>query len=213
MRPAGRHGIDVALIQARYPQAFVATSRSAWTAAILVAMLATLLPGGVLGSLKVWTVAGCVASAVALMAIAAAGLVGPAAPLRQAVFLLGLANGAFAVAAIGSMMALAGRGRASREGVRMGIWGAAQAIAFGTGGFLGAAAADIMTLILGTPAMAYIAVFAAEAVLFVAAAVLATRIGVPVSRAGSESGSGSGAAGTVSPVSAFGKNLLAGVAD
>jgi MFS transporter, BCD family, chlorophyll transporter len=37
----------------------------------------------------------------------------------------------FAVAAIGSMMALAGEGRGRREGTRMGLWGAAQAIAAG----------------------------------------------------------------------------------
>ena len=41
-----------------------------------------------------------------------------------------------AVAAIGSMMALAGAGHRRRgEGMRMGLWGAAQAIAFGLGGF------------------------------------------------------------------------------
>jgi BCD family chlorophyll transporter-like MFS transporter len=50
------------------------------------------------------------------------------------VFVLGVANGAFSIAAIASMMALATEGRAAREGVRMGLWGAAQAIAFGVGG-------------------------------------------------------------------------------
>ena len=54
-------------------------------------------------------------------------------PLRANVFALGVANGVFAVAAIGSMMALAGAGRGGREGVRMGLWGAAQAIAFALG--------------------------------------------------------------------------------
>ena len=44
---------------------------------------------------------------------------------------LGVSNGVYAVAAIGSMMGLAGRARAAREGTRMGLWGAAQAIAFG----------------------------------------------------------------------------------
>ena len=67
----------------------------------------------------------------------AAGFVGPAWPLRPTVFALGVANGAFAVAAIGSMMGLAGEGREAREGVRMGLWGAAQAIAFGLGGLRG----------------------------------------------------------------------------
>ena len=71
------------------------------------------------------------------------GVVGPGWPLQASVFALGVANGAFAVAAIGSMMALAGRGREAREGVRMGLWGAAQAIAFGLGGFAGTVAADL----------------------------------------------------------------------
>ena len=46
--------------------------------------------------------------------------------------MLGVTNGAYAVAAIGSMMALVGAGGEKREGVRMGLWGAAQAFAFGT---------------------------------------------------------------------------------
>ena len=52
---------------------------------------------------------------------------------------LGVCNGIFAVAAIGSMMALAGEGREAREGTRMGLWGAAQAVAAGFGGLAGAA--------------------------------------------------------------------------
>ena len=87
--------------------------------------------------------AGCIASAIALVALALGGLVGPAYPLKPAVFALGFANGAFAVAAIGSMMALAGAGANGREGMRMGLWGAAQAIAFGLGGFVGTVAVDI----------------------------------------------------------------------
>jgi BCD family chlorophyll transporter-like MFS transporter len=61
-------------------------------------------------------------------------------PLMPAVVALGFFNGMFAVAAIGSMMALAGEGRGRREGTRMGLWGAAQAIAAGFGGLVGAGA-------------------------------------------------------------------------
>jgi hypothetical protein len=57
----------------------------------------------------------------------------------------------FAVAAIGSMMALAGEGRAEREGTRMGLWGAAQAIAAGFGGLVGAALADAMRTFMTDP--------------------------------------------------------------
>ena len=100
------------------------------------------------------------------LALAAAGLVGPGWPLRPSVFGLGIANGAFAVAAIGSMMSLAGTGREAREGVRMGLWGAAQAIAFGLGGFSGTVAADLARRLIGSPDIAYGSVFAAQAVLF-----------------------------------------------
>ncbi len=86
------------------------------------------------GWMRNWTIAGCIGSAAALGALALAATVGPAWPLRPTVFVLGLANGVFAVAAIGSMMGLAGGGGPGREGVRMGVWGAAQALAFGIGG-------------------------------------------------------------------------------
>jgi BCD family chlorophyll transporter-like MFS transporter len=125
------------------------------------------------GSMRFWVVGGCLASAVALLGIVAAGFVGADWPLRESVFFLGLANGVFAVAAIGSMMGLADSGRKSREGVRMGIWGAAQAIAFGGGGFLGALSVDVLRQWTGTAFPAYAWVFAGEAVMFMAAAWLA----------------------------------------
>ncbi len=142
---------------------------------ILVALAGSARAGRGIG-LRIWTVGGCLASAVALASLAVAGHVGPAWPLEMSVFALGLANGIFAVAAIGSMMNLANEGTGSREGVRMGLWGAAQAIAFGLGGFLGAAAVDAMRVIAGTPLGAYGTVFICEAVLFVLAAGLAFRI-------------------------------------
>jgi MFS transporter, BCD family, chlorophyll transporter len=77
------------------------------------------------------------------------------------------------------MMALAGRGKADREGVRMGLWGAAQAIAFGAGGFAGTVAYDLMRRLLSNDASAYAVVFAFEGMLFVVAAVLALRIAQP----------------------------------
>jgi len=127
------------------------------------------------GSLRTWTVGGCIASAAALLGLVLAGLFAPAWPLTATVVLLGCANGAFAVAAIGTMMGLAGAGKEKREGIRMGLWGAAQAIAFGAGGFVGAAAADLMRGFVTEPADAFTVVFAAEAMLFIASAVLGTR--------------------------------------
>ncbi|MGX0904177.1 BCD family chlorophyll transporter-like MFS transporter [Roseovarius sp. MBR-79] len=129
-----------------------------------------------LGSLKHWVVAGCLGSAVALSVIAFLGAAGVAVALVPAVVALGLFNGMFAVAAIGAMMALAGEGRAAREGTRMGLWGAAQAIAAGFGGLTGAAAADVMRAALGNDAAGFGTVFYAEAGLFVLAALLALRV-------------------------------------
>ncbi|MFX5476750.1 PucC family protein, partial [Acinetobacter baumannii] len=80
-------------------------------------------------------------------------------PLRPNVFLLGAASGAFSIAAIGSMMGLAGAGDGGREGVRMGLWGAAQALAFALGGVVGTAAADLARLLIHDTGPAYALVF------------------------------------------------------
>ncbi|MHB2167136.1 BCD family MFS transporter [Alsobacter sp. R-9] len=157
---------------------------------ILVSVCATAIGGRILGSLRMWTVGGCLASALALVAIAVGGAAGPAYPLRASVFLLGVANGAFAVAAIGSMMSLAGSGAASREGTRMGLWGAAQAIAFGVGGLLGAVAVDVARRFIASPVEAYGLVFLGEAALFVVGAVLALGIGQAPRPAGARTGVG-----------------------
>ena len=157
----------------------------------LAGMLLAALAGGrfagrQFGSLRAWTVGGCITSAAALLGLVAAGVFGPGWPFKANVFLLGLANGAFAIAAIGSMMRMAGEGRESREGVRIGLWGAAQAIAFGLGGMAGAGASDLAKILLGDPAAAYATVFAVEALMFLWAAVLAARVGrmpaVPAAR-------------------------------
>ncbi len=148
-------------------------------AGMLLAALAGRRLGSVgFGSLKLWTVGGCLASCVALAGLVVAGFGGQALwPLRANVFLLGVANGAFSIAAIGSMMALASGSSAGaqpgREGTRMGLWGAAQAIGFAGGGLIGAAASDVARWVIGAPGPAYAVVFAAEAVLFVVAARLA----------------------------------------
>lgn len=151
-------------------------------AGVLLGMIVVAVAGSAigrrrLGSLRAWTIGGCVASAAALFSLTAAGIVGDGWPLRGSVFALGLANGVFAVAAIGSMMSLAGTGRHAREGVRMGLWGAAQAVAFGLGGFLGTVASDLARAVLQSPAIAYATVFAAEAILFLYSALLAARVG------------------------------------
>jgi BCD family chlorophyll transporter-like MFS transporter len=127
------------------------------------------------GSLRMWVIAGCIGSALTLLAIAGAGVGLVPVALAPLVVTLGFFNGMFAVAAIGAMMALAAEGRERREGTRMGLWGAAQAIAAGFGGLSGAAAVDIMRT-FQPDAAAFGIVFVAEAALFGAAALMALRV-------------------------------------
>jgi BCD family chlorophyll transporter-like MFS transporter len=126
-------------------------------------------------TLKTWVIVGCIGSAAARLGITALGQMGPGAPLLPAVVAMGFFNGMFAVAAIGSMMALAGEGRDAREGTRMGLWGAAQAIAAGFGGLAGAGLADLARTAM-PDAAAFGAVFSFEALLYLASAVMALRV-------------------------------------
>ena len=136
------------------------------------------------GSLRGWMALGCFASASACWRWQPPARSGRHWPLASSFFLLGMANGFFCAAAIGSMMQLAGSGREAREGVRMGLWGAAQALAFGLGSMAGSSAVDLARLLLGSPVAAYAAVFAGQAVLFLVAGLLSLRVGVPAPAAG-----------------------------
>ena len=143
-------------------------------------VLAGMLVVGALGRgkavLRGWIVGGCGGSALALAGLVIAADMGPGWPLTANVAALGFANGVFAVAAIGSMMGLAGADGPGREGVRMGVWGAAQAIGFAMGGFLGAAGVDLLRALTRDEVMSFGVVFGIEAGLFVAAAAMALRI-------------------------------------
>ena len=128
-----------------------------------------------IGPLRNWVVLGCIGSALGLSSVAALGNYAPHLPLAPAVIATGFFNGVFTVAAISAMMAMAGKGRNAREGTRMGMWGAAQAIAAGFGGFLGTAAADLMRSFMDD-APAFGTVFMTQALLFLLAAWMAARI-------------------------------------
>ena len=143
------------------------------------------------GELRGWIAAGCVGSALALAGLALGAGVGPGWPLASNIAALGFANGIFAVSAIGAMMSLAGSGTdtsagsspgsntgsstGSSTGVRMGVWGAAQGIAFGLGGLIGAIGVDLARR-AESDGRAFQTIFAIEALLFMAAAVMAARI-------------------------------------
>ena len=141
---------------------------------VLAGMIAGAVAAARWSTLPRWAAAGCAASALALVALVLMPSTGSVAGLKAAVFGLGFANGVFAVAAIGAMMGLTVKGRVGGAGMRMGFWGAAQAIAYGTGGVLGAVGSDLARSALGSAAAGYGIVFGAEALLFVAAAVLVT---------------------------------------
>ncbi len=143
---------------------------------ILVGVAGGGLFGARLGSFRTWTISGCLGSAAALAMLAAGGEIGPGFPIEAAVFVLGVANGAFAVAAIGAMMGIASEGQGSREGMRMGLFGAAQAVAFSVGDLLGPVSSDLAHMAFSATATAYAAVFLLQVCLFIAAAALATRV-------------------------------------
>ena len=162
------------------------TLSGAQNGGVFLGMVVVGVAGTALGllTLRACVIIGCIGSAGALLGISALGHIGPGAPLLPAVVGLGFFNGMFAVAAIGSMMALAGEGRHAREGTRMGLWGAAQAIAAGFGGLAGTGLADLARLVTND-ASAFGAVFTFEALLYLAAALMALRVmegGVSMSR-------------------------------
>ena len=151
-------------------------------AGALTGMLVVLITGTALARVltvpvRVWIVGGCVVSGLSLLGLGLGAQQAATWPVTANVFVLGLANGVFAVAAVGAMMGLARDGAEAREGARMGLFGAAQAIAFGAGSFLGTAAVDGMRLITPHLPTAYGAVFLAEGSIFLLAAILAVRIG------------------------------------
>jgi BCD family chlorophyll transporter-like MFS transporter len=149
---------------------------------VLLGMLCVALAGsgwarGRWGSVQAWMVGGCLASALAMAGLSMAAGLGGAWPLLANVFLLGVANGAFSIAAITTMMRLAAAAKDGREGTRMGLWGASQAIAFGLGGLLGTGASDLARWWLSEPATAYSWVFGMEALMFAGSAWWAVQVG------------------------------------
>jgi BCD family chlorophyll transporter-like MFS transporter len=147
---------------------------------VLVGMLAVAAAGsrrvgGRWGSVQTWMVGGCLVSALATLGLVSSAMA-ELWPLKANVVFLGVANGAFSIAAIATMMRLAAESGPGREGIRMGLWGAAQAAAFGLGGLLGTAASDMAHALLGEQRMAYAAVFGMQALLFAVSAAVASRL-------------------------------------
>ncbi len=122
---------------------------------------------------RVSTLAGCVGSAALLGLLGLSAILHLGWSLPPVVFILGVANGCFAVSAIAAMMQMVSQGARRREGVRMGLWGAAQALAFAAGGVTGTGLSDLARFWWQDPGLAYGLVFGLQGLLFLAAAGLA----------------------------------------
>ncbi len=140
---------------------------------VMLGMLGAALLSARFGSLRHWAVGGCLASAVTLVALAQSPALGGPTALSAIIFSLGVANGVFAVGAIGAMMAMTAADGTRGTGIRLGVYGAAQAIAYAAGSLGGGVASDLTIAWFNDPARGYTVVFAAEAVLFVVAAAMA----------------------------------------
>jgi MFS transporter, BCD family, chlorophyll transporter len=103
----------------------------------LLGMLLTAMLSTRIGTLAGWARWGCLASGAALLAIAVSPVVGNLMMLKASLLALGVANGVFAIGAIGSMMSLSAAADQSQTGVRMGVFGASQAIAMAAGARVG----------------------------------------------------------------------------
>ena len=162
-------------------------------AGVMLGMLGAAILSARFGSLRTWAAGGCFASAIALLVLAESPWIGGVALLQGTVFALGVANGVFAVGAIGSMMAMTAADTTRGTGIRLGVYGAAQAIAYGVGSLGGGVMSDITIAMMGDAARGYVAVFSLEAVLFVIAAFMALA-STPSVRAGILHRQGSGEA-------------------
>ncbi|WP_285295142.1 PucC family protein [Aureimonas altamirensis] len=158
------------------------THLSAWqNGGIFCGMVLTAIAGGLLGrrypgTLRVTAIAGAVLSALCLSLLSVGPYVGMTGetifPLAA---VLGIGLGAFTISAIGAMMAMANAGADGRAGLRMGVWGAAQALAFGLGGLVAGICVDLVALATGRMVVGYGVVFAGQALLFALAAVQARK--------------------------------------
>lgn len=129
-----------------------------------------------LGFAQRWMMGGTAGSALFVTLLLVLTVTLRAQWLAPAAFGLGVANGLFAVAALGVMMDLAAAGGAGREGIYMGLWGAAQAIAFAVGGLGAGAVIDGARHLLHSTPAAFAVLLALDALLFLLACRCAARL-------------------------------------
>ncbi|MEO1034178.1 MAG: BCD family MFS transporter [Pseudomonadota bacterium] len=143
---------------------------------LLVALIGSIRSAAQHRAMRWCMLFGCLGSAVGLGVLATSALSGQQDHFVGLVITIGLTNGLFAVAAIGSMMGLMSQGHRGRDGVRMGLWGAAQALAFGSGAVLGGAIIDTLHWLGIAVAGSYAAAFIVLGMLYAMASAVVTRI-------------------------------------
>ena len=124
-----------------------------------------------------WMALGCAGAALALAVLAMGALWGRSFPLQPWVFGLGLADGVFAVAAVGAMMGGVG-GAADQQGqagLRVGVWGAAQALAYAAGSLVATGALQAGRALWAGAGPGFAMSLGLQALLFAGAAMLMSR--------------------------------------
>ena len=124
-----------------------------------------------------WASAGCALSAAFFVLLALSPATGGVGLVKGAVVGLGIGNGIFCIGALTTMMELGAARRDGRSGLRMGVYGAVEAMAMGAAGLLAAGAFDVARALLGSPTGGYVTVLLGEALIFGVAAVVAVRSG------------------------------------
>ena len=137
-------------------------------------LLSGLSKGRRFAAMEGWMVAACGAAALALAGLAAGALQGRGFALLPWVFGLGVADGVFAVAAVGAMMSGVGQ-EGGQAGLRVGVWGAAQAVAYAVGGLLATGALQAGRTLWAGPGPGFTLTLALQAGLFALAAVMMSR--------------------------------------
>jgi len=137
-----------------------------WGVGVLLAMLAS---GALFLKHFGWIItmrAGMVISALAFLGPIAAGLLGNAAVLKVAVFVMGLGTGLAGAGMLSGTLSFTSRIRA---GMLLGVWAVANMAGHAVGSLLGGMVVDTVRHLTHDPFLAYSSVFAAEVLMLVSA--------------------------------------------
>lgn len=151
-----------------------------WGIGVLLAMLAS---GAVFLKYLGWMItmrAGMIVSALAFLGPIAAGLLGNAAVLKAAVFVMGVGTGLAGAGMLSGTLSFTSRIRA---GMLLGVWAVANMAGHAVGSLLGGMVVDTVRTLTRNPFLAYSTVFAAEVMMLVSALYLSMRLNYEASQA------------------------------